>query len=195
MGHNPAGHGVDLLMKWFRSPFTWFLLAIVVTAGLVAVGPVEASLACFAMAGLAGLVGILLRGEKLHAWSTALGQTGIVFWIIYLPLSLWAMQSNWNGLFLGEPRFRVAFILAVTGTLLQVGLLILGRPVITSLVNVSFFAALWILLHQAGYVLHPEPSPIFSSGNFGLQLYFIILVFTTLAGAWFLTRWWLQKTT
>jgi hypothetical protein len=200
-------------MKWLRSPFAWFLLAIVVTAGLVAVGPREASLGenvrivylhaawalsaevCFALAGLAGLGGILLRRERLHAWSAALGQTGIVFWIIYLPLSLWAMQSNWNGLFLEEPRFRVAFILAVTGTLLQVGLLILGRPIITSLVNVLFFSALWILLRQAGYVLHPKPSPIFGSGNFELQLYFIILVFATLAGAWFLTRWWLQKIT
>ncbi len=198
-------------MKWLRSPFAWFLLAIVVIAGLVAVGPREASLgenvrivylhaawaltseACFALAGLAGLGGILLRREKLHAWSAALGQTGIVFWIIYLPLSLWAMQSNWNGLFLAEPRFRAAFILAVTGTLLQVGLLIVNRPVITSLVNVLFFTALWILLRQAGYMLHPKPSPIFSSGNFELQLYFVVLVIVTLSAAWFLTRWWLQK--
>ena len=200
-------------MKWIRSPFTWFLLALVLIGGLVSVGPEEASLgehvrivylhgawalsaeACFAMAGLAGLAGILWQRRKLHAWSAALGQTGIIFWIIYLPISLWAMQSNWNGLFLGEPRFRAAFILAVTGTLLQVGLLILGRPVITSLVNVMFFSALWILLRNSDYVLHPPPSPIFGSDNFVLQLYFIVLIFATLTAAWFLTQWWLRKTT
>ena len=194
------------IMKWFRFPLTWFLLAIVVIAGLVAVGPEEARLgehvrlvylhaawaltaeACFALAGLTGLAGLLLRREKLHAWSAALGRTGIIFWIIYMPLSLWAMQSNWNGLFLGEPRFRAAFILAVAGTLLQAGLLIMGRPVITSLVNVLFFSALWILLRQAGYVLHPAPSPIFGSDNIALQLYFILLVLVTLAASWFLTR-------
>ena len=91
-----------------------------------------------------------------------------------------------------EPRFRAAFILAVTGTLLQAGLLILGRPVITSLVNVMFFSALWIPC-ESDYVLHPPPSPIFGSDNYVLQLYFIVLIFATLTAAWFLTHWWLQK--
>jgi hypothetical protein len=198
-------------MKWIRSPFTWFLLALVIIGGLVSIGPEEASLgehvrivylhgawalsaeACFCLAGLAGLAGILWKRRKLHAWSAALGQTGIIFWIIYLPISLWAMQSNWNGLFLGEPRFRAAFILAVTGALLQAGLLILGRPVVTSLINVLFFSALWILLRNSDYVLHPPPSPIFGSDNFVLQLYFIVLIFATLTAAWFLTHWWLRK--
>ena len=201
------------IMKWFRSSLTWFVLALAVIAGLVSIGPEEASLgehvrivylhgawalsaeACFALAALAGLAGMLLKHRKLHAWSAALGQTGIFFWIIYLPISLWAMQSNWNGLFLGEPRFRAASILAVTGVLLQVGLLVLGHPFITSLSNILFFSALWILLQNTEYVLHPPPSPIFNSDNILLQLFFMVLVFVTLAAAWLLTRWRMQKTT
>jgi len=98
-------------------------------------------------------------------------------------------------LFLSEPRFRLAFIFAVTGTLLQVGLLFLSRSVITSLANVLFFTALWILLRQTPYILHPPPSPIFNSGNLSLQLYFIGLIFLTIVSAYFLTRWWQQELT
>jgi hypothetical protein len=113
--------------------------------------------------------------------------------VTYLPLSLWAMQANWNGLFLSEPRFRVAVIFAVTGVLLQVGLALLARPVFTSLFNVLFFVALRVGLAQAGYVLHPPPSPIFSSGIVSLQLYFIGLIFLTAVAAYFMTRWWLSR--
>lgn len=198
-------------MKGLRSPFFWFLLSVVTTAGLAAIGPQEKTLGenvrivylhgawvltaevCLALAALTGLLGILTRRERLHAWSQALGRSGMIFWIIYLPLSLWAMQTNWNGLFLAEPRFRVAFVFAVTGSLLQVGLAFLSRPVFTSLANVLFFAALLIALRRAEYVMHPPPSPIFSSGSLALQLYFIGLIFLTLSAAYFLTRWFLQK--
>jgi hypothetical protein len=198
-------------MKWLKSPFFWFLFAVLTTAGLTAIGPEEKILgdnvrivylhgawvltaeAALALAGLTGLLGIILRRERLHRWSSALGRTGIFFWVTYLPLSLWAMQANWNGLFLSEPRFRIAFIFAVTGVLLQVGLALLARPVFTSLANFLFFAALEITLRQADYVMHPPPSPIFSSGILSLQLFFIGIIFLTLAAAYFLTRWWLQK--
>ena len=203
---------MDILMRWFRSSFFWFLLSLLTISGLVAIGPEEATLgsnvrvvylhgawvltaeAFLALAAVAGFFALLMRREKSHTWSAALGRTGIIFWIIYLPLSLWAMQANWNGLFLSEPRFRIAFIFAVTGTLLQMGLAFLSRPVITSLANVLFFTCLWIILRQADYVLHPPPSPIFSSGSLALQLYFIGLIFLNMVAAYFLTRWWLQKT-
>ena len=197
-------------MKWHRSPLFWFLLALIATAGLTAIGPEEKSLGAnvrivylhgawvlaaevaLALAAALGLLGIVLRREKLQRWSEALGRTGITFWIIYLPLSLWAMQANWNGLFLGEPRFRIAVIFAVTGVLLQAGLALLARRVFTSLANFLFFVALEITLRQAGYVMHPPPSPIFGSGILSLQLFFVGVILLTLAAAFFLTRWWLK---
>jgi hypothetical protein len=198
-------------MNWFRSPFFWFVLAVLTTAGLTAIGPEEASLgenvrivylhgawvltaeAVLGLSAATGLFGLLFRHDKLQRWSMALGRTGLIFWIIYLPLSLWAMESNWNGLFLSEPRFRIAVIFAVTGVLLQVGMALVGRLPFTALANVLFFCALWITLRQAETVLHPPPSPIFSSGILSLQLFFIGVIFLTMTAAYFLTRWWLQK--
>jgi hypothetical protein len=194
-----------------KSPFFWFILAVLTTAGLTALGPQEQSLgsdvrivylhgawvltaeAALGLSAFVGLLGILVRRDRLHHWSSALGRTGLFFWVIDLPLSVWAMEANWNGLFLSEPRFRLAVIFAITGVLLQIGLTLLARPAFTSLFNVLFFVALWISLKEAGYVLHPPPSPIFGSGILSLELFFIGLILLTMIAAWFLTRWWLSR--
>jgi hypothetical protein len=198
-------------MTRLKSPLLWFLVAVLATAALTAIGPQEKTLGesvrivylhgawvltaeiTLALAALAGLLAILFRRDGLHRWSAALGRTGMFFWVTYLPLSLWAMQANWNGLFLSEPRFRLAVIFAVTGVLLQVGLTLITRPFLTSLLNVLFFAALEISLRSANYVMHPPPSPIFNSGIFSLQFYFIGVVLLALVAAYFMTRWWLKK--
>jgi hypothetical protein len=198
-------------MAFLKSPFFWFILALLTTAGLTALGPEEQSLGAnvrivylhgawvltaetvLGISAFAGLLGILFRRERLHQWSLALGRSGLFFWVTYLPLSVWAMQANWNGLFLSEPRFRIAVIFAISGVLLQIGLTLLAKPVFSSLFNVLFFVALRIALSQAGYVLHPPPSPIFSSGILALQLFFIGITFLTMVAAYFMTRWWLSR--
>ena len=206
IGNKPA------MPRLLRSPLFWFILTVLAAILLSALGPLEKTLganvrivylhgawaitaeAVFGLSALAGLLAFISRRENLHRWSAALGRSGIFFWVTYLPLSLWAMQANWNGLFLSEPRFRIAVIFAVTGLLLQVGLTLLGRPLFTSLANILFFIALRISLSMAAYVMHPPPSPIFSSGILSLQVYFIGLILLTLLAAYFMTRWWLQIT-
>ncbi len=198
-------------MQRLRSPFIWFVLALLLTAAMTAIGPQEKSLgeqirivylhgawaltaeAAFFLAAAAGLFGLIFRRETWQRLSVALGYTGIFFWVAYLPLSLWAMQTNWNGLFLSEPRFRVAVIFAVTGILLQVGLSLLAHPAFTSLFNVLFFASLLFGLSRADYVMHPPPSPIFNSGVLSLQLFFIAVTFLTITAAWFMSLWWLHR--
>jgi len=148
------------------------------------------AIVALATAGLAGLVGLTTRSERWHRWSQALGRTGMLFWITYLPLSLWAMETNWNGLFLSEPRWRIAAIFAVTGLLLQAGLALIGMPALTSGANLAFVIALAIALLNVDTVLHPPPSPIFSSGNWRIEVYFIGLNLLTLVAAWLITRLW-----
>ncbi|MBN1454164.1 MAG: hypothetical protein JW963_24315 [Anaerolineales bacterium] len=142
----------------------------------------------FAAAALVGLLALALRRERLHRWSAALGRTGIVFWLTYLPLSLWAMQANWNGLFLAEPRFRLALIFAVTGTLLQIGLWLIHVDWLTSLANPVFFVALRVVFSTAANVMHPPPSPIFNSGLWNIILFFVVLNLLAWLAAYFLTR-------
>ena len=149
----------------------------------------------FLAAGLAGLIALIIKRVEFHNWSAALGRSGIVFWVTYLPLSLWAMQANWNGLFLAEPRFRLALIFAVTGVLLQVGLWLVGMDWVTSLANAIFVIVLRVIFATADNVMHPPPSPIFNSGNYAIIGFFIALILLSLLAAYFLTRWFLQLQT
>ena len=146
-----------------------------------------AEIAFFAAA-LAGLFGLILRKDIFHAWSAALGRTGILFWVTYLPLSLFAMQSNWNGLFLAEPRFRLAMIFSVTGILLQIGLWIFNISWLTSLANIIYIVVLRVIFSTAENIMHPPPSPIFNSGYYIIIGFFVGLNLLALLAAYFLTR-------
>jgi hypothetical protein len=193
-------------MSKFKSPLSYFFVTILLIAILAVFGPEEKSLGsnvrlvylhgawvltaeiAFIAAALAGLLGLVLRRDLFHTWSAALGRTGIIFWVTYLPLSLLAMQSNWNGLFLAEPRFRLAMIFAVTGVLLQLGLWLFNTPWLTSLANILYIIALRVIFASAENIMHPPPSPIFNSGNYVIIGFFVALILLTWLAAYFLTR-------
>ena len=198
-------------MPKLKSSLILFFATVIVIALLALFGPEERSLGAnvrivylhgawvlaaelaFIAAALTGLIALITRREAFHQWSAALGRTGIFFWVTYLPLSLWAMQSNWNGLFLAEPRFRLAAIFAVTGILLQMGLWLINTDWITSAANIVFIVVLRAIFSTAENVMHPPPSPIFSSGNYAIIGFFTALILLTLVAAYFLTRVFLQK--
>ena len=189
-----------------KSPLIWFFLAVLAIVVLAILGPEEQSLGAnvrivylhgawvltaevaFFAAALAGLAALIARRVELHHWSAALGRTGLFFWLTYLPLSLWAMQSNWNGLFLAEPRFRLALTFAVAGLLLQAGLWIVNINWLTSVANIVFILVLRIVFATASNVMHPPPSPIFNSGNYTIIGFFLILNGLTLVAAYFMMR-------
>ena len=196
-----------------KSPLLYFFVALIAIALLTFLGPEEKSLganvrivylhgawvmaaeAALIAAALAGLLGLVLRRDLFHDWSAALGRTGIIFWITYLPLSMFAMQTNWNGLFLAEPRFRLAIIFAVTGILLQVGLWLFNISWLTSFANILYILALRVIFAAANNVMHPPPSPIFNSGLFNVIAFFVGLNFFSWVAAYFLTRYFLTLKT
>ena len=193
-------------MSKLKSPLTLFFITIIVIALLALFGPEEKSLGAnvrivylhgawvltaevaFVAAALAGLIDLITRRDRFHKWSAALGRTGIFFWVTYLPLSLWAMESNWNGLFLSEPRFRLAVIFAVTGILLQVGLWLINTNWISSVGNIIFIVVLRVIFATADNVMHPPPSPIFNSGNYTIIGFFLALIVLTVVAGYFLAK-------
>jgi len=196
-----------------KSPLIYFFITVIVIALLTLFGPEEKSLGsnvrivylhgawvmaaevAFIAAALAGLLGLLLHKDIFHAWSAALGRAGIVFWLTYLPLSLIAMQANWNGLFLAEPRFRIAMIFAVTGILLQIGLWLFNISWLTSLANILYIIALRVVFATAQNVMHPPPSPIFNSGLWNIIIFFVVLNILAWVAGYFLTRFFLTLKT
>jgi hypothetical protein len=195
-----------------KSPLIWFGVTLAVVAGFTLLGPAErslgtnvrvvylhgawvwAALACFLAAALLGLVGLLLQRVNLQHWSRALGRSGLIFWITYLPLSMWAMQANWNGLFLDEPRWRFALVFAIGGLVLQIGVALIEEPAWAAAANVAYFMALVLALVNTENVMHP-PSPILDSDAARIQLFFAVLLLLTLLAAGLLTRWlyWFER--
>ena len=193
-------------MSKIKSPLISFFITIIVIALLALFGPEEQSLGsnvrivylhgawvlaaevAFLAAGLVGLLALITNRAAFHNWSAALGRSGIIFWVTYLPLSLWAMEANWNGLFLAEPRFRLALIFAVTGVLLQVGLWLINMDWVTSLANIVYIVVLRVIFATADNVMHPPPSPIFNSGNYAIIGFFVAMILLSLLAAYFMTR-------
>lgn len=190
-----------------KSPWIALLVVLLAIAAFTALGPAEKSLgsnvrvvylhgvwvwvalASFTFAAIAGVIGLITRRDSFNYWSRALGRTGILFWITYLPISLWAMQTNWNGLFLAEPRWRFALIFAIGGIILQIGLTLMEDPRWASVANIVFWLALLFALNSTENVMHPG-SPIFSSDSIRIQVYFTGLLFLTLLAALQVARLW-----
>ncbi len=203
----PAGIVHNPKLAW-----VWLLVTLTAISILTTFGPAEhslgthirivylhaawvwASLAALLAAGVCGLVGLLSGRAKPARWSQALGRSGLVFWVSYLPLSLIAMESNWNGLFLAEPRWRLALVFVITGILLQAGVSLADNLSLTSAVNLGYLIALIAALVQTPNVMHPS-SPIFNSNAWRIQLYFISLTLLTILAAWQLARWWYKGET
>jgi hypothetical protein len=168
-------------------------LSLLVTAAATLLGPVERTLGenlrlvllhggmvwagkiTFAAAGLAGLIGLLSRRPVWHDISLAAGRAGLVFWLIYLPMSLVVQIQNWGGIFWDEPRWRVPFTFGVVALLLQLGLWILKQPQVSSVANLVFAALLWWRLGGITNVLHPD-SPVFGSNSSAIPVFFLILL-------------------
>lgn len=181
--------------------WVWLLANIVAIVIMTMSGPAEKSLgthvrvvylhgawvwtalAAFVGAASVGLLGLLTRRQRFYDWSMALGRAGLLFWITYLPLSIWAMRSNWNGLFLAEPRWRLAIAFAIGGLIMQIGLAILDKGPITALGNIVYGVMLIYMLRGVQNVMHPR-SPIWESGHNGIRFFFTLLLFVTLLLGW-----------
>jgi hypothetical protein len=192
-------------MSKIRTPLILFIATVILIALLTFFGPEERTLGsnvrivylhgawvlvaevAFFAAAIAGAIGLIAKRVSFHRWSAALGRTGNFFWLTYIPMSLWAMESNWNGLFLSEPRFRLAVIFAVTGVLLQVGLWMINIDWLTSLANILFIIVLRVTFSSASNVMHPPPSPIFNSGNYLIIGFFLAMIVLALVAAFFVT--------
>jgi hypothetical protein len=189
------------------SPLIWLVILLAAVVLLTTIGPSEktlgqgvrivylhgawvwTALAAFLIAGAAGLAGLITGKPSIHQASRAWGWTGLLFWISYLPVSIWAMETSWNGLYLSEPRWRLALIFAVSGLLLQTGLALLERPAWTSAANLLYIAVLLVTLANTRNVMHP-PAPVLSSDSLLIRGYFFVLLLIMFLAAWQIARLW-----
>lgn len=143
----------------------------------------------FTASGVLGALGLLTDRAMLHAWSGALARTALLFWIIYLPLGMWASQMTWNGIPLGDPRFRTAFQVVVLAGALQIATALWGgtQRRLGSALNVLMAVVLWFLTLTTQDVMHPQ-NPMRSSA-LTIQFFFALLVGASGLAALQVSRW------
>jgi hypothetical protein len=145
------------------------------------------ALLLFAAAGGLGLAGLFPRRTRAGLLSVGLGRAGALFWVTSLGLSLWAMQTNWNGLYLAEPRWRLAVEFSIIAILLQAAATLIQRVRVASGLNAAFALTLGISLIRTGSVMHPR-APIASSDSISIQVFFAGLLLVVLIASWLLAR-------
>ncbi len=134
-----------------------------------------AILSWFIAAGV-GVVALARRDELLHRVSRALGRVGLLWWALYIPVSIlaanatWA-NNSWNLTFLLEPRFAMAFQIMALALFAQAVQFFDARPVIGSLSNVVIVLVMVLLMGVTTRVLHP-PAPIRDTESLRIQLAF-----------------------
>ena len=145
---------------YLHGALVWTALLTLTAAGV---------LGCVALAAM-----LVRRGSLLHAWTLALGRTGLVFWLAYIPVSMLASRMAWNAVFLAEPRYVTAFRVFAIGVIVQVVIMLFNRPVISSALHVAQAVVLWALLLNTPSVLHPD-NPILRSTP-SIQFFFGLIV-------------------
>jgi hypothetical protein len=145
---------------YIHGALVWTSLLTLTTAGVV---------------GFAALaVMFIKRDNMLHAWTLALGRTGLLFWAAYIPVSMLASQMAWNAVFLAEPRYTTAFRVLAIGVIVQVIILLVNRPVVSSALHLVQAVTLWALLLTTPSILHPD-NPILRSVP-SIQFFFGLIV-------------------
>lgn len=193
------------MLKRASSPLIGFLLLMLLLFLLSSFGPSERSLGQgvrwvylhgawvwtalvgFSLAAALGALGLVMRRRWARAWSRSVGLAATLFWVTYLPISLWTMHVNWNGLFLDEPRWRIGIDFAIIGTLFQLAALVTQSQALASALNIIFVFSLGFSLGRAEQVMHP-PSPITSSGSVLIEGFFALMLVVCLLAGWQLSR-------
>ncbi|GAB4571919.1 MAG: hypothetical protein Kow0077_09870 [Anaerolineae bacterium] len=137
---------------------------------------VWASILTWLFAGGVGAWALIRRQESWHLTGRALGRVGLLWWALYIPVSIlaanatWA-NNSWNLSFLMEPRFIMAFQVIAVMLIAQAVQVFFPRAEIASIANVVVVALLVVMLGLTERVLHP-PAPIRDTESLRIQLAF-----------------------
>jgi hypothetical protein len=133
------------------------------------------SLLTLTAAGVLGAAAVWVKhGDTMHAWTLALGRTGLLFWLAYIPVSMLASRMAWNAVFLAEPRYTTAFRVLAIGIIVQVIVFLFNHPAISSGLHAAQAVIVWVMLLTTPSILHPD-NPILRSVP-SIQFFFGLIV-------------------
>lgn len=127
-------------------------------------------IATYTLAGLLGVLFLLLRRETVFIWSDAFERTAIVLWFAHFVIGMVSMQVAWGGIFWQEPRFLTATLILLITIALYTAARAIGKPWLSSVLYVAAAVTTLGLLLNSGRVFHPT-NPIMGGQSISIKFY------------------------
>jgi hypothetical protein len=188
---------VSLLMAWLVLAPAESRLGSLVKLVYVHGALVWTGLLAFSLAGLLGLVALVLRHlfgseERAKTWyrgTQAAGLAALVIWVVYAISAVvvtgltWGQWVAWN-----EPRVRATGMILVAALALTVVARLVNHRDFTAVVNLLMGIVPWIAVTAAEAIRHPV-NPIGGSGSAAIQVFYLLIQLTVLGLALSFVAW------
>jgi heme exporter protein C len=147
------------------------------------------SLFTFSVAGVLGLVALVLRRPIWCRGTAAAGMAAVLLWSIYSIMAMivtgltWGQAIAWN-----EPRVQATALILLAAVVLLVVTRLVDHCIFTAVVNLMMGIVPWVVVRQAGVIRHPV-NPIRGSESVAIQTYYLLIVLTVASLAGTLIAW------
>lgn len=158
---------------------------------------VWAGLLTFSVAGVLGLMALLLRLSgpatgRAAPWlrgARAAGLAALVVWVVYALSSMAVTGLTWGQwIAWGEPRVRATAAILVAALALNLIVRLADHPDLTAVAQVLMGVAPWVVVNRAQAIRHPV-DPIGGSTSASIQVFYLLIVVTVAAMALTLVAW------
>ncbi len=148
----------------------------------------------FSLAGLLGLIALVLRRPTWYRGTQAAATAALLIWIVYSISAMivtwltWGQVIAWN-----EPRVRATALILIAALLMAMVTRFVAQAAFTAIVNILLGIVPWIIVHQADAIRHPV-NPIGGSQSTAIQTCYLLIVLTVSGLALTLVAWlWLRQ--
>lgn len=146
-------------------------------------------LLAFTVAGLLGLVALVVRRPTWYRSTQAAGLAALLVWGVYAVSAMavtaltWGQLVAWN-----EPRVRATGFILLAAIVLFLVARLVDQADFTAAVNLLMGVVPWVLVRQADAIRHPV-NPIGGSGSTTIQGFYLLIVVTVALLAATLILW------
>ena len=143
----------------------------------------------FTLAGVLGLVALLVRRALWYEGAAAAGAAALWIWVVYSISAMAVTALTWGQLIAwNEPRVRATALILLAALLLAIVARLVGHRDFSAAMNVVMGIVPWILVQRAEAIRHPI-DPIGGSGSTAMQTFYLLMVLTVAGLALVLVAW------
>jgi hypothetical protein len=159
----PVLAAVALLLLWLipeEQTLDWVIRLVFLHGALV-----QAALILFGVAGILAAIYLVARRAVIFGWLTALQQSSVIMWIIYVVSSMVVTYLSWGEwIAWSEPRVQASFHVLWFSVVSLILAWWVGSQTFTALVNLVVAGVAWYLVKGATIFRHPF-NPVGESGS------------------------------